>query len=331
MNCRFIQLTLFIAITISVPLLLRLQGVYNSHYKTGLVEELRLEEPEILLIGNSMLYTRIDMDELRRISGKRISWLTKSGGASACWYLYLKNIVKESGVQPAHVVIFFRDTVLTSPAYRTTGQYGDYLRMIQSKEDPVIKQVLASNHLPALGLSAKIKSFYEIDSQPRVFQSSVHDLALDITKINLTKKERKDDMNTRFSVDNLRHDLALENVGHNTSGTSRNETTNFSADPNTSFLPHIMKLAQNLNTNLIFYQVQNTQERKGRPLPEDYTSYLVDLKNYLQLQNALTLEEEAGAIPPNWFAEGDHISKNHRAEYTRLFWKKIKGSLLVTK
>ena len=331
MSCRFIQLALFIAITILVPLLLRLQGVYNSHYKTGLVEELRQQNPEILLIGNSMLYTRIDMDELRKISGKRISWLTKSGGASACWYLYLKNIVQESGVQPAHTVIFFRDTVLTSPAYRTTGQYGDYLKRIQSEEDPVFKKVLLSNHLPALGLSAKIQLFYAIDSQPRVFQSSVHDLALDITKINLTKKERKDDMNIRFSVDNLRHDLALENMGYSTPGTSRNETTNFSADPNTSFLPHIMELAQNLNTNLIFYQVQNTQERKGRPLPEDYTSYLVDLKNYLQLQNALTLEEEAGAIPPNWVAEGDHISKNHRAEYTRLFWNKIKGSLLVTK
>ena len=290
-----------------------------------------MEDPEILLIGNSMLYTRIDIDELREISGKRISWLTKSGGASACWYLYLKNIITESGAQPAHTVIFFRDTVLTSPAYRTTGQYGDYLKRIQSKDEPVIKQVLASNHLPALGLSAKIQSFYEIDSQPRVFQSSVHDLALDITKINLPKKARKDDMNNRFSVDNLRHDLALENVGYSTPRTSRNETHNFSADPDTSFLPHILELSQNLKTNLIFYQVKNTLERKEHPLPADYTSYLVDLKNYLQAQNALTLEEEAGGIPPSWFAEGDHISKNHRIEYTRLFWNKIKGSLLVTK
>ena len=221
-----------------------------------------------------------------------------------------------------HTIVIFRDGS-TSPAYRTTGQYGDHLGGFSPRKIRLQKGSL-SNHLPALGLSAKIQLFYAIDSQPRVFQSSVHDLALDITKINLTKKERKDNMNIRFSVDNLRHDLALENMGYTTTGTSRNETTNFSADPNTSFLPHIMELAQNLNTNLIFYQVQNTQERKGRPLPEDYTSYLDDLKNYLQLQNALTLEEEAGAIPPNWFAEGDHISKNHRAEYTRLFWNKIK-------
>ncbi|MCP4846981.1 MAG: hypothetical protein GY899_03420 [Verrucomicrobiaceae bacterium] len=295
------------------------------------MDRLRRENPEILLIGNSMLYTRIDIDELQKISGKRISQLAKGGGASACWYLYLKNIVAQSGIQPEQVVIFFRDTILTSAEYRTEGQYGDYLKRLQEKEEPVMNQILESRRKSPFGLSSVVRTAYKIDSRPHIIQSSIHDLALDITKIDLSKKKRKEGMNTRFSVDNLRRDLALENADYNTPEIMNVEPQQFTPAPGSSFLPHIIDLADKLNTKLSFYQVKNAFERTQRPLQESYIHYLRKLKDYLKSRNVLVLEESVKDIPEDWFAEGDHISKDHRLEYTRLFWSHIKDSILATK
>jgi len=329
--CRLIQLALFLVITVTVPLLLRLEEVYTAQYKDGMANDLRRENPEILLIGNSMLYTRIDVDELEKISGKRVSMLAKGGSASACWYLLMKNIVAPSGIQPEQVIIFFRSSILTSPAYRTGGHYGDYLKKLQEKEEPVINQILASRPKSPFGLSSIIQAIYKIDSQPRTIQSGIHDLALDITKIDLTKKTRKEGMNTRFNVDNLRHDLTLEKSGSDPLGITSNKPKKFTPAQDSSFLPHIIDLADTLNTNLSFYQVKNTLERTNHPLQENYINYLRDLKNYMQSRNVLDLEESGKDIPNDWFAEGDHISKDHRIEYTRLFWNNIKDSLLATK
>ncbi|MFP6874101.1 MAG: hypothetical protein VCA55_11395 [Verrucomicrobiales bacterium] len=118
MRCGLLQLAFFLVITVITPLLLRLEKGYNYNYPKyvhGLVDDLRSENPQILLIGNSMLYSRIDIDELERLSGKRVGFLAKGGSASACWYLYLKNIVAPSGVQPEQVIIFFRDRVYLLP------------------------------------------------------------------------------------------------------------------------------------------------------------------------------------------------------------------------
>ena len=331
-SCGLIQLALFLAITVITPLLLRLEEGYNYNdprYMHRLVDNLRSKKPEILLIGNSMLYTRIDGNELEKISGKRISLLTKGGSASACWYLYLKNIVAASGIQPEQVIIFFRDKVLTSPEYRTEGYYGDYIQRLQAEKEPLIHQILDSRRNSPFGLSSTIRKIYGINTQPRRLQSKLHDLALDLTEAGSNDQARHLVMNKRFSIDNLRHDLVMGNTAEEPSVNTQDESKLFNPAPGSSFLPHMIDLADQFNTNLCFYRVRNRSREMKHPLKANYIDYLRDLEDYLESRHILTLVEAGESIPTNWFSEGDHISEDHRAEYTRLFWSNIKDSLPV--
>ncbi|MCH2061693.1 MAG: hypothetical protein MK183_13810 [Verrucomicrobiales bacterium] len=330
MGCRLIQLALFLVITVMMPLLLRLEAGHNYNdprHMRRLTQDLRSKNPEILLIGNSMLYTRIDLGVLEQISGKRISMLSKGGTASACWYLYLKNVIAQSGIRPKQVIIFFRDRVLTWPEYRTAGHYAEYLQSLQVEQEPLISQILDNRQSSPSSLPPSIRSVYGINTQPDRLQSKLNDLAFDLTKAGREDEQRRQFMNKRFGVDNLRGDLLLENTANNAPGQQNHVAGNFSPDPEKSFLPHMIDLGKKLKTNLCFYRVKNGNERVNQRLSAGQMKYFDDLASYLEERQVLLLEEAGELIQNSWFAEGDHISKKHRAEFTRWFWNNVRDSL----
>ncbi|MCP5113513.1 MAG: hypothetical protein GY953_21980, partial [bacterium] len=146
----FLQLATMVLAVAAAPLLLRFSTERANpdskrHQRADLAaerERLRAYGPEVVFVGNSMLFTRIDKKEYRRLSRNRNRFVTNAATGSACWYLYLKNIIAPSGAKPETVFVFFRDEMLTWPEYRTGSFYADYFKSLQLPDEAVLGQVL---------------------------------------------------------------------------------------------------------------------------------------------------------------------------------------------
>lgn len=340
----YLQLGFVFFVALSTPLLLRHTAEKEDpdsrrRQQADLVaerERLRDYDPDVLFIGNSMVYTRIDRKEFRRLSSSRNLFITNAATASACWYLYLKNIIAPSGAKPDTVFVFFRDEMLSWPEYRTESFYAGYLESLQLPDEPVLGQVLYASQRSRRGLMFEIASgvqtIYGLDNQPDYFQRKLRNIALDLTPLWAGKRERREHMQETFSLDNLRHDLGGDDAALVTKREASDAPTSFLPSRRVSFLPHMIDVADAAGFRLCFYRVKVRKDVDGRRSAKpSFPRYLDDLRTYIESRGALLIDESADPIPAEWYADGDHIAREYREEYTRMFWEKVKGKLAAAR
>ena len=336
----FLQLIVFVLVPLTFPLILHTmreteKAGSKRTQETELADEqkrLSSDPPEVLFVGNSMVFSRIEREEFERLSGRFDRFLTNAGSASACWYLYFKNIIVPSGIKPEMTFIFFRDEVLTWPEFRTGTFYEAYLDSLRLEDEPVLDEVLfgAREARATLGFRAShaVAAFYGIDLQPERLQSSFVDLAMDATALGSDKRPRRLYMNQRFELKRLRRDLAADDVQSLTERAGGEAPTKFDASPKASFLPHIIDIAQANGLPICFYRVKKRVDVNGTREPAPHLpQYLADLRAYLESRGVAFIDETNDPIAEKLYGDGDHIYHSKRAEYTRLFWEKVKGLL----
>ena len=81
------------------------------------------KKPGVVLLGDSMLETRIDEQVLRETAGIKFEKMAYPGSGSASWWLILKNYIAPQTYPPRTIVIFFRNMQLTLADYHTHGRF----------------------------------------------------------------------------------------------------------------------------------------------------------------------------------------------------------------
>jgi hypothetical protein len=122
-------------------------GVRDAASGKALLQE---DKPEWVLVGNSMLNTRVEQYYLEEICGHPAYKLSVSGSKSAMWYLMMKLIVVDSGVKPKLVTVVFRDRDLTWPELRM-NQDAAMIERMKGRELPEWDVVMA-DYDAAIGL-----------------------------------------------------------------------------------------------------------------------------------------------------------------------------------
>ena len=97
-------------------------------------------QPEIILLGDSILTKDVDLGIFQERIGKTAYKVDIPGSSSAVWYLVLKSNLVEVEPAPQVLVILFRDTILTAPTFRTTGPYFDLIDKFASPNDALVLQ-----------------------------------------------------------------------------------------------------------------------------------------------------------------------------------------------
>jgi len=324
-------------------------GAEASQFNPGTeLKTMRKGKPSWVLIGNSMLNSRIDNRELTDTSGWKTRKVAKGGSQSALWFLFLKNIVIESGARPGLISVFFRDTDLTWPDFRVEGNNEGLNAELGGPDDPVWQQVLVKRRESTEGFPGRIRDalhnlFPDKDLRPNA-RRQMQDRALRFTRIGTKTRGsgRRIELNERFSLAHLRHDLGGDFAS--ASGTQSARTVmvdgeavdptfyedgphTFDPSPTASFLPHIIALAKAHGSQLHFHRV------KRRPLtnntrPDDpvLKRYMTDLHAYLTANGCLFTDESQDArLTLDMYADGDHISANEAIQkrYLANFWERI--------
>lgn len=309
---------------------------------------LRRKKPQWVLMGNSMLNSRIDHDALSGVSGWRTRKVAKGGSQSALWFLFLKNIVVESGVTPALVTIFFRDTDLTWPEFRIEGNNEGLIAELRGPEQPEWRQVLVEQRSAAAGLTGVIRdgfnAVFPTNELHEVARRQMQNRAFRATRIgtNVNSSMRRIELNARFSLAHLRRDLGGDFAAADEAAVPpqaglvdvadptfyEDGPSGFDPAPEASFLPHIVGLARQHGIQLHFHRV------KRRPLPDNtrpegkvLVAYMVALKAYLEEQGCILTDETADPLLTlDMYADGDHISTEESVQqrYLANFWGRVR-------
>lgn len=357
------QLLCMLALAIAPPAILcRLLNVPdNLAGQDGVVKDfdpatesrmLRKIQPDWVLVGNSMLNTRVDNAPLAAISGLKVRKVSKGGSQSALWFLYLKNVIVSSGVRPAVVTIFFRDTDLTWPDFRVKGVNEETINELQGPAQPEWQAVFASETGGVTGLPDWIRQglndLFPSSDLRTVARRSMQERAFRLTRIGtrMNSSGRRVELNLRFSLGHLRHDLGSDfsaTNGQQSLGAGANSEIIdpgfyedgpkvFDPTPQASFLPHLVKLADDNGIRLHFHRIKR-RPASNHQRPDDIATaaYMNDLRQWLESRHCLfTDESKDSSLTLDMYADGDHISEAPAIQqaYLKNFWARV--SPLIT-
>lgn len=286
-----------------------LEGADKGYDVARTIAELEKEDPDWVLIGNSMLYTRLSEDRLRAVSGIQASLLARGRSQSAMWWLCVKNVLLRSKVRPEVITVFFRDTDLTWADFRVDG--GNEWAIEDLKDDPEPEwEMVLGRRAAAAGdgladrLSASLQELFPAEKLRTVAQRQVQERAFRATRLGTKANSsvRRAELNDRFSLAHLRSDLGLDaaprtsdqwaevtKVGDETidAGFYEDGPFDFDASPEASFLPHLVALAKANQIKLHFHRVKRRPaSNHTRPDGPRLVAYMKDCAVFLKPTDA---------------------------------------------
>ena len=302
------------------------------------------DNPGWVLIGNSMLNSRIYCDFLQRTSGWKNRKLAIGGTQSAIWWLLFKNILVASKSRPLWVSVFFRESDLTWPDFRITGKNAILINRLKAGHEPEWAQVMAGRNPVVSTSAATAERFFGIDDHDDWARRRIQDASFALTELEGVKRgKRRLELNELFALDQLRGDLGDDGGGGNQPpaaadasggkppdpGMYAQAPTVFDPSPSASFLPYFLELAARHDIRLHFHRVKRRPDEQGRrPELPVFQRYVEDLSEYLRANHcAYSAESGDPELNLSWYKDGDHIDKRRREAFAAKFWTLISDQI----
>lgn len=285
--------------------------------------------PKLVLIGDSTLEEGVEQSLLSRELGAETYKIAVRGSATAAWYLVMKNAVMASTHRPKYIVILFRDTMLTVPYFRTTGQYLELLDDYAGKNEPVVTELAFVNHmnpvekileqyLPLYGLRWEIRKgldqhlrytipSYLIGCTKECAEDaigSIFGMELNLTALNQMQED---------SVDSLYLPKEMDFGGH----------------VDKSFLPAMIDLAEKNNTALIFVRTGTLNYPNPEAEPIALKRYIKALNTYLLAHDNMYFLDFAydPRIDNSFFADSVHFNTRGKELFTPILASELQAIL----
>lgn len=320
------RLWLFVVIVLGLPAMVSQLVPVRKHFDPEPISVMQAKRPDVVLIGDSMLDSRIDarLLEDRLGGGQHVELLWNGGAASACWYLMLKNYVVASGIRPRQCCIFFRDGLLTAPSFRTTRIFRSYFESLMYGEEPVIRAVLGKKNLPKENVLVRtLNRLYPLDSRRHVYQEIVGHMMFRAAAPNAPASKKLERLvNKTFDVAKMRGEMMEE-------ATSINETAAkpFDPRPEKSFLPHIVEAAAQSGIPLCFVRVKRHPDPDGHtPQTDALRLYIRELRTWLESRGCRLIDDtDDPSFTPEMYlkAKDDHIGPWAKNRSTEIYAEKL--------
>lgn len=280
--------------------------------------ELTELQPELVLLGNSMVGTRFEERLLQRLlRPRRVAVLGLAGSRSATWFLALKNLIVASGARP-RVIQFFRDTELTEPRVHALGSDHARLEVVSTQDDPQVERKLTPPWTePVTWLGFRLGHAFPIG---RLHQESASvaeafgSFSSSMFWRGVGEPARKREINNLFAMANLR------DAPEPSDAESETVSPRFGEVLAGSLLPDICTLAEENRIPLTFVRVRTRAAAEGDTESASSRQYIRDLEQYVRKRGAEFYDmHDATWERAGLFGNGDHIDSRYRRRYTTLF------------
>jgi hypothetical protein len=318
------RLTIFAAAVLLLPALISHLVPVRRDFDSKPIAHLRKKQPEVVLIGDSVLGGSIDPALFARELGVNdVELLWNGGAASAAWYLLLKNYVVAAGIHPRLVCIFFRERMLTDATFRTTPTYRRFLESIRHEKEPVYREVLRDEETEEEStLGRLIDWLYPLNSRRHVQAEKVSRLAFRVAAGGNRIGPLRRRVNETFDVEKLRDEVMDEST--ELSGAKAEE---FNPDPKHSFLPHMVATAKQAGIPLCFVRQKRYPLPDGTtPQSESLRRYIGQLRSWLESQGCFFVDLTNDLEPDQAMYNkpgDDHMSPAAKEKMTEIYVRKL--------
>lgn len=283
------------------------------------IDDLKYLQPAHVFIGDSMLGTRIEPATFGGLTGEHVAFLARAGTGSAYWYLAFKNYLIASGVRPKLVFFFFRDLNMTDPMFRLTGPFRWSIDEAAAPEEPALNEVIASRTQgPWYRVHQTVNAVYNVDRANAWAERQLYDWPARLwTDVEPQRRQWLDGLN--FETMGLHQ---LRPMADADIAAAEDAEADFPKNMPRSVLPLIVDLAKQHDLRVAFVRVQRRPEN-NRPPPQSprMQQYVRDFRAYAEAEGML-FHDDTGDPQQTlaMYEDGDHVAREHRERYTRMFW-----------
>lgn len=286
---------------------------------------LEVIRPKIVFLGNSIMDEGVDEREFSKLTATQTIKVWSGGGASAWWYLALKNVIVEANYKPQMVMLFFRDHFLTDPAYRVTGKYKQIIGAVAKKDEPVLDRLAYLGQMDAAAyfLFRYCPLYRQSDNIKNQLETTVKDKVVSgLCSLEEGMADRA--IERLFEEKNLNKELlTIRQLAAESTGS--NKLYDFPQELERSFLPYMIDMAKENNIQLVFVRMKRRRDVKPGAQPKALQKYIKDLKDYLA-ENQMTFIDftDDKRIKIEHYGSGDHLSRDGgRQLFTKMLAEKM--------
>lgn len=288
-------------------------------FRPQAIEDLKYLQPGYVFIGDSMLGTRVDPATFGGLTGEHVAFLARAGTGSAYWYLAFKNYLIASGVRPKLVFFFFRDLNMTDPLFRLTGPFRWSIDEAALEEEPALNEVIASRtHGPWFRLHRAVNATYNVNRANAWTERGLYDWPVRMwTHEEPARRAWLETVNYEvMGIDQLRPMDAADIAA------AEDAEADFAKNMPRSVLPLIIDLAKEHDLRVVFVRVQRRPINNRPPVQSARLErYVEDFRAYAE-SHGMLFHDDTGDPQQTlaMYEDGDHVAREHRERYTRIFW-----------
>lgn len=323
------QLLAVIAVPLAVPLAMPADpAVRKIDFDQRRVDSLVKKQPDVVLIGNSMLNTRVNKSLFQDLTVPNTAGFVAVGGTrSTVWLFMLKNVVGALKTPPKVIFIFYRDYDFTTPGLHLDGDNLDVARSLMKPEDEELLALAKNASGPP---NPPLLDLYLPDKLSINVRRRLGNLAVDIGAVGQGKggdETLQEDLTNLFDFENLRTDV--RDAGAIANDVVPDDERVFTADPTDNFLERYNTFAKERGIRLVFYRVKRRPDANNHVAQdEDLRTYTREFRQWAESQgHALVDETDDPRLTLSMYHDGDHLARAAMDEYTRIFLERIRTFL----
>jgi hypothetical protein len=311
-------LSLYVSIHYQVPYPQEIGPQLDNHIRSTYTDLLNEQQPDLLLLGDSMLGAGVDGETVAHQLGKKDLLLSLPGTASTIWYLMIKNNIVVAEHKPKYLIVFFRDSMMTVPGYRVTGRYFEQIDELAARDD---KLLIQRAYLDQMSLPEKMADAYLplYGSRWRIRQDIDHYIRYSLGRALLGCNSTCMDhaMEVIFNTAKLDLPFLSDAIAASDEYMYTPERLRFGTQVGKSFLPEIIRLCRENDIQLILVRMPVLSFAQPRTEPAGLEAYIQDLTRYLAENRVPFLNFEGRDFPGEYFSDALHLNEQGKAAFTR--------------
>lgn len=286
-------------------------------------EEIEQYEPEIILLGNSILEKGINLKLFEELTGIKTLKISEQGTTSAYYYLMIKNNIITARTYPKYLIIFFLENLLTRPDFAVTGDYQVLLDEIAGDDEQVLWQKAYANNQNSLvgNINNQLPILNERQTIQQMIIKSIKyelvDVFLNCDEVCLDTALNDTFRYSKMLPVNTQQDLDDIPV--------KNDDWDFLKKIDQSFLPDFIQMTKESGIHLIL--VREKKFTVNSHEDENFRSreYYADLERYLYYEGIplLNFAYEPALNNPIYFTDISHLTESGRDIFTGLIAERL--------